>query len=212
MANIQYQLTLQSEGVSSGPYYVVTYSTGSATYFPVINGSPAYLPDVGSTALVVITSGSYANLSFKLTNGTGGCELCNNDVIFVVTGSTPPPTPTPTASPTPTPTATPTASPTPTPTASPTPTPTASPTPSPTPSFYYYAVRQNQCNAPGACTFIADQVARSSITLSTIDGVYYKVGSYTYQVQTEITPAPMSFDVDLSTAPSDANCITACGL
>jgi hypothetical protein len=207
MPNLGYQITLTSEGTNSGPYYVVTYSTGSITYFPVVGGSPAYLPSVGSTATVVITSGSYANLSFKLNNGTGGdCELCNNDVVYVVTGSTPTP------SPTPSPTPTPTASPTPTPTASPTPTPTASPTPSPTPSFYYYAVRQNQCNAPGACTFIADQVARSSTALSTIDGVYYKVGSYTYQVQTEITPAPMSFDVDLSTAPSDANCITACGL
>jgi hypothetical protein len=78
--------------------------------------------------------------------------------------------------------------------------------------YYYYAVRQNQCNLPGACTFIADKVARSSTPLSTIDGVYYKVGSFTYQIQTEIDPPPTSFDVSLDGALSDANCITACGL
>jgi hypothetical protein len=214
MANLQYQLTLTSEGVSSGPYYVVTYSTGSGTYFPVINGSPAYLPNVGSTALVVIASGSYTNLLFKLNNGIGGgCDLCDNDVIFVVTGSTPPPTPTPTASPTPTPTATPTASPTPTPTASPTPTPTASPTPSPTPSFYFYSIREYEC--ANACSVnTPDLVGRSSTPLSTTSGVYYKLllDPNVYQVQSEITPAPMSFDVDLDGALSDIVCSVACTL
>ena len=41
MAYSEYKLTLQSKGFNSGPYYVVTYSTGSATYFPVVSGSPA---------------------------------------------------------------------------------------------------------------------------------------------------------------------------
>jgi hypothetical protein len=208
MSNIQYRITLTSEGVSSGPYYVVTYSTGSGTYFPVVAGSPAYLPNIGSTALITIPSGSYTTLLLKLNNGIGGCELCNNDVVYTIVA---PPTPTPTPSPTPTITPSPTPTPTPTP-PPPTPSPTPTPTPSPTPTYYYYEVKQNECQLPGACVFIADKAARSSVPLSTTSGEYYKVGSYTYQVQTEITPAPMSFDVDLSTAPSDLNCITACGL
>jgi hypothetical protein len=84
MANSQYLITLQSEGANSGPYYVVTYSTGS-TYVPVISGSPAYLPNVGSTAFVIIPSASYTTLRFNLNNGIGGdCELCNNDVVYTV--------------------------------------------------------------------------------------------------------------------------------
>ena len=82
------------------------------------------------------------------------------------------------------------------------------------PTYYYYAVKQNQCNLPSSCTFVADLVARSSTAKSTIDGVYYNPSGdgYTYQIQTEITPAPMSFDVDISSAPSNANCITACSI
>jgi nicotinamide phosphoribosyltransferase len=38
------------------------------------------------------------------------------------------------------------------------------------------------------------------------------VGSFTYQVQTEIDPPPMSFDVNLDGAPSNNNCTTACSL
>jgi hypothetical protein len=146
MPNIQYQLTLQSEGVSSGPNYVVTYSTGSATYFPVINGSPAYLPNIGSTALVAITSGSYANLSFKLTNGTGGCELCSNDVVYVVTGSTPTPPPTP-APTTPAPTTPAPTTPAPTPPPGPTPSPTT-PAPTPTPECESTSYRIDNSNNP----------------------------------------------------------------
>jgi hypothetical protein len=207
MPNLGYQITLTSEGTNSGPYYVVTYSTGSITYFPVVGGSPAYLPSVGSTATVVITSGSYANLSFKLNNGTGGdCELCNNDVVYVVTGSTPTP------SPTPSPTPTPTASPTPTPTASPTPTPTASPTPSPTPSFYYYSVNQFDCD--GCIQTFSALVARSSIARSTTNGFYYNPygDGFVYQIQTEITPAPFTYDIDISSAPSNADCGLACSI
>lgn len=204
MANLQYQLTLTSEGVSSGPYYVVTYSTGSGTYFPVINGSPAYLPNVGSTALVVIASGSYANLLFKLNNGTGGgCDLCDNDVIYVVTGSTPP-----TPSPTPSPTPTVTPSPTPTPT---TPPPTPTPTPSPTPAtYYYYAVNQYSCD--GCLLYFSGLVARSSVARSTTNGFYYNPygDGFVYQIQTEIDPPPFTYDIDISSAPSNAVCSTAC--
>jgi hypothetical protein len=80
-----------------------------------------------------------------------------------------------------------------------------------TPSYYYYSVRKFDCGS--MCAQITpDVVARSSTPLSTIDGIYYKVGSFTYQIQTEITPAPMSFDVSLDNAPFNANCISACSL
>ncbi len=88
-----YRLTLLSEQASSGPYYVVTYTTAS-TYGPVLAGSPAYLPDVGSSAIVTIGENSPTYLSFKLTNGTGNpCEICTNSQIYTFTGSAPiPPT------------------------------------------------------------------------------------------------------------------------
>jgi hypothetical protein len=88
MPNLSYKITLQSEGLNSGPYYNVTYTTASV-YYPVLAGSPAYLPDVSSSAVVSIPSGSFSYLAFNLNNGIGSCELCNNDVIFVVTGSAP---------------------------------------------------------------------------------------------------------------------------
>ena len=88
MANLQYKLTLQSEQINSGPYYNVTYTTASS-YYPVLTGTPAYLPNVGSSVIVGIPSASFSYLAFNLNNGIGGCELCDNDVIFVITGSTP---------------------------------------------------------------------------------------------------------------------------
>ena len=88
MANLQYQLTLQSEALNSGPYYNVTYTTAS-TFYPVLTGTPAYLPNVSSSVIVGIPSASFSYLAFNLNNGIGGCELCDNDVLFVITGSTP---------------------------------------------------------------------------------------------------------------------------
>ncbi len=61
-----YTLTLLSEQANSGPYYVVTYTTASI-YGPVQAGSPAYLPDVGSTADVTIQENTASYLAFKLT-------------------------------------------------------------------------------------------------------------------------------------------------
>jgi hypothetical protein len=91
MPNLNYQLTLQSEGINSGPYYNVTYASSSTplTYFPVLGGSPTYLPNVGSTANVQVPSQSYSFLQFNLNNGSGSSELCNNNVTFLVTGSAP---------------------------------------------------------------------------------------------------------------------------
>lgn len=88
MPNLSYKLTLTSEGVSSGPYYNVTYTTASV-FYPVLAGTPAYLPNVGDSVVVSIPSGSFSYLAFNLNNGIGGsCELCDNDVVFVVPTST----------------------------------------------------------------------------------------------------------------------------
>jgi hypothetical protein len=92
MPNVLYKLTLTSEQINSGPYYNVTYTTG-AYYSPVLAGSPAFLPNVGSTAVVQIpeAASSASYLAFNLNNnGDGGiCAYCDNDVIFVITGSAP---------------------------------------------------------------------------------------------------------------------------
>jgi hypothetical protein len=88
MPNIAYQITLQSAGDNSGPYYNITYTTASV-YNSVITGSPAYLPNIGDSVTVEIPSASFSYLAFNLNNGIGGCELCDNDVVFVITGSAP---------------------------------------------------------------------------------------------------------------------------
>ena len=77
------------------------------------------------------------------------------------------------------------------------------------PTYYYYSIKKYDCG--NACAYVSpDLVGRSSNILSTIDGVYYKVGSFTYQVQTTVSGP--SYNVDLDGAPSDLNCTTACGL
>ena len=115
-----------------------------------------------------------------------------------------------------TPTVTPTISATPsaTPSISVTPSISITPTPTVTPSataltYYYYAARKFDCGS--SCAQVTpDVVARSSTPLSTLDGVYYKVGSFTYQLQTEVSgPA---FNVSLDSAPFSVNCSTACSL
>jgi hypothetical protein len=89
MPNLSYKLTLLTEGANSGPYYNVTYTTASV-FYPVLAGTPAYLPNVGDSVVVSIPSGSFSYLAFNLNNGIGGgCELCDNNVIFVITGSAP---------------------------------------------------------------------------------------------------------------------------
>jgi hypothetical protein len=129
-------------------------------------------------------------------------------------------TPTPTLTPTNTPTITQTSTPTgtivvsPTMTSTPTITPTNTNTPTitqTTSSFYYYAIKEFNC--ANSCSYVSpDLVGRSSIALSTIDGVYYKLSTdpNVYQIQTEITPAPMTWDINLDGAVSNANCGSAC--
>ena len=109
------------------------------------------------------------------------------DITYVVC-QTPPPTPGP---PAPTP-------------------PTPPPTPPPPPSYFYYSVKKYDCTG---CTYISpDLVARSSTSRSTIDGVYYNIGgAYVYQIQTQITPDPLTYDISLDGATSNADCDLACG-
>lgn len=77
MANYAYLITLVSESFNSGPYYNVYYTTGS-NYITAISGSPAYLPNIGNTAVVIIPTGS---TGLRLNNKIGGdCELCDNNV------------------------------------------------------------------------------------------------------------------------------------
>ena len=134
-----YQITLTSEGANSGDFYDVTYTTGSI-FYPVLSGSPAFLPNIGSDAIVTIpdaaTSASY--LAFNLNNGVNECTLCDKDVLFVVTGS---PSPSPSAPP-PSPTVTPSVTPS-------VPPPSVTPTPSVTPStpvYYYYSINKRGSN------------------------------------------------------------------
>jgi hypothetical protein len=80
-----FNLTLTQEGAASGPYYTVTFRSASI-YMPVVDGSPAYLPNVGSTAVMTVPSASY--IQFKLANGTGGaCEICDTAFTYIATGS-----------------------------------------------------------------------------------------------------------------------------
>jgi len=89
------------------------------------------------------------------------------------------------------------------------PTTTSTTTSTTTGAYFYYTIRKYDCN--NSCAYVSpDLVGRSSTALSTIDGLYYKVGSFTYQVQTEVFGP--SYDVNLDGAPTNADCTTACGL
>jgi hypothetical protein len=94
MPDLSYQIQLTSIGSNSGPYYNVTYTTAS-TFFPVLTGTPAFLPTTNSIANVTIPSGSFNYLAFNLDNGVDPCGLCDYDVTVIVTGSEPPPPPPP---------------------------------------------------------------------------------------------------------------------
>jgi hypothetical protein len=77
------------------------------------------------------------------------------------------------------------------------------------PTYYYYSIKKYDCS--NSCAYVSPDLAgRSTTPLSTTSGVYYKVGSFTYVVQTTISGP--SYDVDLDGAPSDADCTTACAL
>lgn len=168
------------------------------------------------------------SLELKNINGNGGFTLVNtsNDGEFylVVNGpnnspspSAPPSSPSLTPSSTPsisvslsiTPTVTPSLSLGASPSATVSVTPSVTPSSS-TPTYYYYSARKFDCGS--SCAQVSpDVIVRSSTPLSTIDGVYYKpLGSFTYQIQTEVSGP--TFDISLDGAPSNANCISACTL
>lgn len=79
-----------------------------------------------------------------------------------------------------------------------------------TPTYYYYSLNEYACSN---CTLGgATKVGRSSTQLSTTSGTHYKVGSYSYVVNTQITPAPFTFDINLDNATaSGTSCNIACG-
>jgi hypothetical protein len=88
MPDLSYQIQLTSIGSNSGPYYNVTFTTAS-TFFPVLTGTPAFLPTTNSIANVTIPSGSFDYLAFNLDNGVDPCGLCDYDITVIVTGSAP---------------------------------------------------------------------------------------------------------------------------
>jgi hypothetical protein len=88
MATLSYKIQLTTKGATGGPYYNVTYSTGSI-FYPVLSGTPAFLPTTSSTAIVEIPSGIFSYLAFNLDSGVDPCGLCDYDYTFVVTGSAP---------------------------------------------------------------------------------------------------------------------------
>jgi hypothetical protein len=212
------------------PLQLYTDSGLSISYSPP--SVPYFLGEgCGDTYIFIV-----ANPNGEVANTAG---TCSNSCPPTPT-PTPTQTETPSSTPTETPTQTPTISITPSVTATITPTPSTSVNPSlsstptvtptvsltttpsititpsvtPTPSavYYYYSARKFDCGS--SCAQVSpDVVVRSSTPLSTTSGDYYKpLGSFTYQIQTEITPAPMSFDINLDGAPSNANCTSACSL
>jgi hypothetical protein len=89
------------------------------------------------------------------------------------------------------------------------PPPTSTPTPTPTQGYNYYVIWKYQCGDP--CNlYQTGLVARSLTPLN--NGWYYNSSNdgFVYQVQTEITPPPAMYDIDLSLAFGDSNCQDAC--
>ena len=171
---------------NSAPFAWIRVATLSEDTFTV---GKQWYADSGLTT--PYPAGYYADLSSTSSNYQKWVRIDTNGIVAEV-GSCVSPTPSIT------------------PTKTPTPTPTVTPTPSSV--FYYYSARKFDCGS--SCAQVSpDVVVRSSTPLSTTSGDYYKpLGSFTYQIQTEITPAPMSFDINLDGAPSNANCTSACSL
>jgi hypothetical protein len=79
--------------------------------------------------------------------------------------------------------------------------------------FYYSATKFNCLNSCSQVGDIKSSRVRSSIQLPTDTERYYKVGNYVYRVETisELTSSTY-YDVDLSTAPYNNTCSSACAL
>ena len=78
--------------------------------------------------------------------------------------------------------------------------------------FYYYTLSKYDCS--NSCTQVGTNgqfVGRSTTALSTTSGTHYKIGNFTYVVNTLVTPDPSAFDVDLNTATATGStCSAAC--
>lgn len=78
--------------------------------------------------------------------------------------------------------------------------------------YYYYTATKfdcgNSCAQVGASGSI---VARSSTFLSPGNALYFKSGSFTYQLVNLMPNDPVTYDVDLDGTTSGANCNAVCG-
>ena len=190
---------------------VVPSATPTRTPTRTPTATPTLTSTIGSTPTITPTN-------TQTSTPTSTIQITPSNTATIT--NTPTNTTTPSLTPTNTPTNTQTSTPTgtivvsPTITSTPTITPTNTNTPTitqTTSSFYYYVIKEFNC--ANSCSYVSpDLVGRSSIALSTIDGVYYKLSTdpNVYQIQTEITPAPMTWDINLDGAVSNANCGSAC--
>lgn len=77
------------------------------------------------------------------------------------------------------------------------------------PTYYYYSVNKYLCD--NSCALAGSTfVARSTTQLSTTSGTHYLVGNATYVVNTQITPAPSTYDVNLDGASTGSSCAGLC--
>ena len=80
MANINKIITLSSWGGSSGPLYNAYYSTDNITFTIAISGSNLYLPNIGSSATIIVPD---TTNYIKLINDN---ELCGEASAIIYTG------------------------------------------------------------------------------------------------------------------------------
>jgi len=80
MANINKIITLSSWGGSSGPLYNAYYSTDNITFTIAISGSNLYLPNIGSSATIIVPD---TTNYIKLINDN---ELCGEASASIYAG------------------------------------------------------------------------------------------------------------------------------
>lgn len=68
-------ITLTSKGNNSGPLYNVFWSSDCVNYSPLTGSSPVFLPNVGSTANIIVPTNTNC---VKLVNNN---EVCTNDIV-----------------------------------------------------------------------------------------------------------------------------------
>jgi len=81
MANINKIITLSSWGGSSGPLYNAYYSTDNITFTIAISGSNLYLPNIGSSATIIVPD---TTNYIKLINDN---ELCGEASASIYAGA-----------------------------------------------------------------------------------------------------------------------------